>query len=110
MNEDDRPLSTPPRSTTFTAWREQFREDNRILTDICRRIRLGKIWMFTGTLTMASQARYRFDHDCTDAAACTISMAKGLVWSVLWPAYWIMKATDFVVAHAILGNIFGIQH
>jgi len=102
-------VATPPderdettaSSTGSARWLDRFREDNRMLAEMAARLRLRKVWIYAGLLTMLTQLQYRAGHDCTDATACTVSMAKGLLWSAFWPVYWIMKATDFTLAKAI---------
>ena len=94
---DDAPVpSAGPRR-----WLDGFREDNRILAEMAARLRLRKVWLYAGILTMLTQIQFRVAHDCIDAIACTVSMSKGLLWSAVWPVYWIMKATDFTLAKAI---------
>src|SRR5262249_43448939 len=45
-----------------------------------------------GLLTLVFQTYVRLD-GCSGYPACTISIAKGVVWSAVWPAYWIVYET-----------------
>jgi hypothetical protein len=42
-----------------------------------------------GLLTLVFQTYIRLDQ-CAGYPACTISLAKGVVWSAVWPAYWLV--------------------
>jgi hypothetical protein len=79
------------------SWRENFREDNRVLFEICG----GWCWKFylcTALLTFVFQARLRLE-GCDGFLLCSWSLTKGVMWGLLWPFYWINYATDFVLFH-----------
>jgi hypothetical protein len=49
-------------------------------------------WLFgvyaaVGILTLVMQFYYRYPN-CSEAMACGLSFAKGVVWSAIWPVYW----------------------
>jgi hypothetical protein len=69
------------------SWRERFREDNELLFAIFGPMQ-RKIYGFAGLLTFFYQARPRWEL-CEGVAACGLSYGKGVVWSILWPIYWI---------------------
>jgi hypothetical protein len=37
---------------------------------------------------------------CEGAASCSLSLAKGVIWSGIWPAYWIVYLAGFVPSGA----------
>jgi hypothetical protein len=47
-----------------------------------------------GVLTFLFQAWVRLDQ-CAGAADCALSLAKGAVWSTIWPASWVVYAAGF---------------
>jgi len=47
-----------------------------------------------GLLTFLYQLPIRLDH-CAGLGRCTLSLVKGIVWSVIWPVYWFAKAFFF---------------
>jgi hypothetical protein len=48
------------------------------------------LYVAIALVTMVLQAPHRFP-GCSDAAACGLSFAKGVVWSAIWPAYWTIQ-------------------
>lgn len=48
-----------------------------------------------GLLTFLFQSWVRLDQ-CQGAASCGLSLAKGLVWSAIWPASWIVYLAGFI--------------
>lgn len=83
-------------------WREQFREDNLLLLDLMRGP-FGKLYGIAGLLTFARQLLFRLEH-CGDVFGCGLSLLKGAIWAVVWPMWWAMSATDFVLMHALFGK------
>jgi hypothetical protein len=49
------------------------------------------LWAYVGigVLTLIFQIYVRFPV-CVGAASCSLSFAKGLVWSVIWPIIWLL--------------------
>ena len=47
------------------------------------------VYLALGLLTLAFQAYVRF-HQCEGPHACALSLAKALVWAVIWPASWLV--------------------
>jgi hypothetical protein len=47
--------------------------------------------MYVGAalLTFGFQTHVRLDH-CSGYGACAVSLAKGAVWSTIWPASWLV--------------------
>jgi hypothetical protein len=47
------------------------------------------LWRYAvaAVLTLAFQIWLR-SNLCAGATACSISFAKGVVWSIIWPLYW----------------------
>jgi predicted benzoate:H+ symporter BenE len=48
------------------------------------------LYIVLGIITMIFQIYYRYPI-CSGAAGCGLSSAKGVVWSVIWPAYWAIQ-------------------
>ena len=44
-------------------------------------------YIVLGLLTLAFQIYIRLD-ECAGAAGCSLSLAKAVVWSVVWPLSW----------------------
>ena len=79
------------------SWREQFREDNRLLFELMGGWR-GQVYLYAAALTFASQISHRWS-ECAGSAPCSLSFAKGAIWALVWPFYWINYATDFILFH-----------
>ena len=79
------------------SWREQFREDNRLLLTLLGGWR-GRVYLYVSALTFAYQLSLRW-RECEGLASCGLSYTKGAVWALAWPFYWINYATDFVLFH-----------
>jgi hypothetical protein len=49
------------------------------------------LWLYVGIgcLTLVFQIWVRWDQ-CAGVAGCGLSFAKAVVWSVIWPASWIV--------------------
>lgn len=62
-----------------------------------RSIRKLLITLYVGIacLTLASQSVTRLPL-CTGNAACTVSLAKGAIWSGAWPAYWTIYSYNWI--------------
>lgn len=45
------------------------------------------LYIALAIITMGFQIYYRYPN-CTAASGCGLSMAKGVIWSAIWPAYW----------------------
>ena len=41
-------------------------------------------------ITMGFQIYYRYPA-CSVPGECGLALGKGLVWSTIWPAYWVIK-------------------
>ncbi len=41
-----------------------------------------------GLITMIFQIYFRYPA-CLESSGCALSFGKGIVWSVIWPAYWV---------------------
>ena len=41
---------------------------------------------------------------CPNTLACSLSLIKNLIWSAVWPLWWVMYAMDFSPIHALLGR------
>ena len=78
-------------------WREQFREDNRLLLALFGGWRRN-VYFYAAALTFAFQISLRW-RECEGLASCGLSFAKGGIWALVWPFYWINFATDFVLFH-----------
>lgn len=78
-------------------WREQFREDNRLLLQLFGGWR-GYAYLYIAAGTFAYQLSLRYG-ECAGFAACVFSFAKGAIWSLVWPFYWINHATGFILFH-----------
>jgi hypothetical protein len=78
-------------------WREQFREDNRLLLSLFGGWR-RHVYLYAAALTFAFQISLRWS-ECAGLASCSVSFAKGGIWALVWPFYWINFATDFVLFH-----------
>ena len=78
-------------------WREQFREDNKLLFQLVGGWR-AHVYSYVAVLTFAYQLGDRW-HKCEGLMGCSISYLKGIVWSLVWPFYWINYATDFILFH-----------
>jgi hypothetical protein len=52
--------------------------------------------MYAGAalLTLGFQSYVRLEQ-CSGYTACTVSLAKGIVWSIAWPASWPVYAAGF---------------
>jgi hypothetical protein len=48
------------------------------------------LWIGAGLVTFAFQYPKRISR-CSGTDSCPISLAKGVVWSAIWPAYWIIQ-------------------
>ena len=48
------------------------------------------LYVVLGIITMMFQIYFRYP-DCSGAMGCGLSFAKGVVWSVIWPAYWAIQ-------------------
>jgi hypothetical protein len=53
------------------------------------------VYAVAALLTLGFQTYIRLDQ-CSGFRACTISIAKGVVWSTVWPAYWPVYAAGFI--------------
>jgi hypothetical protein len=84
------------------SWLAQFREDNRLLAELLAGP-FGKLYAICAGATFFFQFGERLKI-CPDALACSFSMVKNVVWSLAWPFYWAMWATDFSLFHAVLGR------
>lgn len=55
--------------------------------------RSGRTWLWfyagVGCATLVFQTWVRWDQ-CTGMMGCGLSFAKGLVWSTIWPASWVV--------------------
>ena len=78
-------------------WREQFREDNRLLLQLLGGWR-GHVYLYIAAATLAYQIGLRWI-ECAGAGACAWSFAKGAIWSLVWPFYWVNYATGFILFH-----------
>ena len=78
-------------------WREQFREDNKLLLQLVGGWR-AHVYLYTAVLTFVYQLSDRW-YKCEQLMGCSISFLKGIVWSLVWPFYWINYATDFILFH-----------
>lgn len=83
-------------------WRQQFKEDNRLLLELLRGP-FGKFYAVIGTITFLYQLEYRLS-TCSDFLGCSLSMLKGLIWATAWPIWWAMSATGFTLVHAVFGR------
>jgi hypothetical protein len=56
------------------------------------------LWAYgvIGVLTFLFQVWIRLAQ-CEGAANCALSLAKGVVWSTIWPAYWIVYLAGFLI-------------
>ena len=45
------------------------------------------LYVAIGIVTLVLQIYWRFP-ECSGAMGCGLSYAKGVVWAVIWPAYW----------------------
>ncbi len=48
------------------------------------------LYVALAIITMGFQIYYRYPV-CSEPASCTLSFAKGVVWSAIWPAYWAIQ-------------------
>jgi hypothetical protein len=53
------------------------------------------VYATAALLTFGFQTYIRLDQ-CSGFRACTISIAKGVVWSTVWPAYWPVYVAGFI--------------
>ena len=79
------------------SWREQFREDNRLLLQLLGGWR-AHAYFYATALTFAFQIADRW-RECAGSASCGLSLIKGAIWALAWPFYWINYATAFVLFH-----------
>ena len=79
------------------SWREQFREDNRLLLQLLGGWR-AHVYFYAAALTFAFQIADRW-RECAGSASCGLSFIKGTIWALAWPFYWINYATGFVLFH-----------
>lgn len=79
------------------SWREQFREDNRLLLQLLGGWR-AHAYAYIAALTFVYQISMRW-RECEGGLSCSLSYIKGAVWALVWPFYWINYATDFVLFH-----------
>ena len=78
-------------------WRENFRDDNRLLLEFVSGWR-GKAYLWIAAITFARQTVPRLQA-CEGLVGCGLSFVKCSIWSLLWPFYWLNYATDFVLFH-----------
>jgi hypothetical protein len=52
------------------------------------------IYAGAALLTLGFQTRVRLDQ-CSGIAPCAVSLAKGAIWSTIWPVSWPVYATGF---------------
>ena len=55
---------------------------------------LLSLYVAGAIITMGFQIYYRYPA-CSGAGECGLALAKGVVWSTIWPAYWVIKR-DYV--------------
>jgi hypothetical protein len=55
----------------------------------------GGVYLAIAILTLIFQIYIRFHH-CLGATDCGISVAKAVVWSAIWPVYWIVYLAGVV--------------
>jgi hypothetical protein len=79
------------------SWREQFREDNRLLLQLLGGWRVH-VYFYAAALTFAFQIADRW-RECAGSASCGLSLIKGAIWALAWPFYWINYATAVVLFH-----------
>jgi hypothetical protein len=48
------------------------------------------LYVVLAIITMGFQIYYRYPN-CSDTMGCGVSMAKGVVWSAIWPVYWAIQ-------------------
>jgi hypothetical protein len=55
------------------------------------------LWRYAiaAVLTLAFQIWFR-SNLCAGIPECGISFAKGVVWSMVWPLYWILRVVDML--------------
>ena len=53
---------------------------------------LLSLYVAGAIITMGFQIYYRYPA-CSGAGVCGLALAKGVVWSTIWPAYWVIKWT-----------------
>ena len=78
-------------------WREQFREDNKLLLKLVGGWR-AHVYLYAAALTFVSQLSDRW-YKCEGLMGCSVSFLKGTAWSLVWPFYWINYTTGFILFH-----------
>jgi hypothetical protein len=48
------------------------------------------LWVGAAVVTFTAQYHKRIDR-CSGTSPCATSLAKGVVWSAIWPGYWIIQ-------------------
>ena len=51
---------------------------------------LLSVYVAGAIITMGFQIYYRYPA-CSVAGECGLALAKGVVWSAIWPTYWVIK-------------------
>jgi hypothetical protein len=48
------------------------------------------LYVFLAIITLIANVSYRYPI-CSGFGGCSVSYAKGAVWSAIWPAYWTIQ-------------------
>jgi hypothetical protein len=56
----------------------------------------GIVWAYSGIglVTVGFQAAIRLQQ-CAGPTDCAASLAKAVIWSIIWPAYWVLYVRGF---------------